>query len=123
MTQNYVRPLRDSKGKTLPEAAREVFGPRRCPCCDIYMTRTPAKRFQSNPVTYETIGHDFSVARGGDARVWVFMCLRCNNEQGMLDLVTWARKLIHYEDPRAERVTKLAVFIRQWVAENKRKRA
>jgi hypothetical protein len=78
--------------------------------------RFQPRRGQRTPNDLATHAHDFSVARGGDNRCWFFACHQCNNEQGSLDLVTWARKLVYAGDPRAPRVERLAEFVRGWVA-------
>lgn len=95
----------------------------RCPCCLRVMTKNKLKPGKPNPSTHQTKGHDKPVAFGGDHLVWVNMCYRCNNEQGSRDLVQWAHHLLRFEDPRAENVVALAVFVREWAAERDRRKA
>lgn len=113
-TNSYAPPLRDRTGLSLPDAVRQQFG-KGCPCCGTSFHRKTVKRFQPTPANHATVAHDFPVARGGDRRQWFWGCCRCNNDQGVLDLVTWARKLMYDDDPRHERVVALAVFLRRWV--------
>jgi hypothetical protein len=117
-SSNNWPPLRDRKGVSLPDAVKAEFG-KGCPCCARrhMLWRYRVRRGQRTPANAATHAHDFSVARGGDPRQWFFACSQCNNDQGSLDLVTWVRKLVYDEDPRAERVEKLATFVRRWVAQ------
>lgn len=110
-------PLRNRAGVSLPEAVRVGVAKHRncCPCCTRIMTFEKLKR-GFVPKHKATVGHDFSVARGGDPGRWFWQCSQCNNEQGSLDLVTWTRKLVYADDPRAPLVEKLAAFIGSWVA-------
>lgn len=108
--------LVDRRGRALPNAVQMQFGFMRCPCCDRKTHTRKVRPGQVPPSDKSTVGHDFPVARGGDPRQWFWMCWLCNNEQGVLDLVTWARKLVHSGDPRAERVVQVARFVRDWVA-------
>jgi hypothetical protein len=102
-------------GQVLPEAVRHRFGPG-CPCCGAGMTFAKPEKNRPMPRHKATVGHDVSVARGGDHGVWYWQCNRCNNDQGVLDLVTWARKLVYADDPRAGRVVEVSKFVRGWVA-------
>ncbi len=110
-------PIRDRAGVSLPDAVKAKFG-KGCPCCGRrhLMWRWSPKRGQRTPDALATHAHDHAVARGGNPRHWFFACHRCNNEQGSLDLVTWARKLRYDGDPRARRVDAVAQFVRRWVA-------
>lgn len=123
VTNCYSPPMRDANGTPLPLAAKLHFGFNRCPCCRGAMSDVTVRKGKPTPAHKRTIGHDFSVAKGGDPTVWVSVCNACNQDQGSLDLVTWARKLVHYGDPRAEHVVALAVFVRTWVRENGRQPA
>lgn len=121
MPNAYHPPMRDADGVSLPAAAKARFGGGAiCPSCRGRMQDKPTRRFQAPPPDKKTIGHDFSVAKGGDPSVWVYQCNRCNGDQGSLDLVTWSRKLVQCGDPRAEHVIELAEFVRPWVAANTR---
>lgn len=111
----YSTPLRNRGGTSLPEAVAHQFGSHKCPCCGVHMTRKPVRKFKRTPANQQTVAHDFPVGRGGDRAQWFWGCSRCNNDQGVLDLVTWARKLVYGDDPRTERVVALATFIRDWV--------
>jgi phage terminase large subunit GpA-like protein len=80
------------------------------------MTSAKPKKFRPASPAKMTIGHDVAVALGGHPGGWYWQCNQCNNEQGSLDLVTWARKLVYADDPRARFVTETASFVRNWVA-------
>lgn len=97
----------------LHSAAHQRWG-NACPCCMRPMQRGRVKRGQAPPSNHRTVGHDQSVARGGDARVWVWQCLQCNNDQGVLDFVTWWRKLERSGDWRAINVQELVAFVAAW---------
>lgn len=86
------------------------------------MQRHTPKPGRPFPATTRSRGHDKPVAFGGDHLIWVDMCVECNGQQGSRDLVQWARHLIRFEDPRAENVVALAVFVREWVAERDRRK-
>lgn len=101
----------------IASAAEKEFGVGRCPCCGTRMTGTKVRNGQPTPPSKRTIGHDFPRGMGGDARVWVYMCWRCNGEQGFLDLVTWSHQLHHRGDGRADRVLQLALFVRRMAHE------
>lgn len=117
-------PLRTRDGVSLPDAVKARFG-KGCPCCGLrhMVWRWSPKRGKPTPAAAATHAHDFSVAKGGDNRCWFFACFQCNNEQGSLDLVTWARKLRYADDPRAPQVEELATFVRRWVAAQLPKRS
>lgn len=112
---NRPIPLVRSSGN-LPDAVGSAFGFSRCPCCDRVMNSSSVKKYRSTPTDKKTVGHDVAVARGGHPGAWFWMCHRCNNDQGVLDLVTWARKLVYGDDPRAARVVEVSKFVRGWVA-------
>lgn len=116
LARNYP-PLRNAAGVSLPDAVKAAFG-KGCPCCARrhLMWRWNPRRGQRTPDMLATHAHDFSVARGGDPSHWFFACHKCNNDQGSLDLVTWARKLRYDDDPRALMVERLADFVRRWIA-------
>lgn len=105
----------------LHEAVSATHG-RACPCCGTGMRwKGRFKRPGAiQPGDMATRAHDRPVAHGGDPDVWVWACLRCNNEQGVLDFVAWARKLVRSSDRRAERVVALAVVVRTWVSNNRK---
>ena len=117
MRSNNWPPLRDRRGVSLPDAVKAEFG-KGCPCCGRrnLIWRWSAKPGKRTPNMLATHAHDHAVARGGYPRQWFFSCSQCNNEQGALDLVTWARKLVYDDDPRAPLVERLATFVRTWVA-------
>ena len=96
MRSNNWPPLRDRRGVSLPDAVKAEFG-KGCPCCGRrnLIWRWSAKPGKRTPNMLATHAHDHAVARGGDPRQWFFSCSQCNNEQGALDLVTWARKLVY----------------------------
>ena len=93
-----------------------------CPCCGVKMTDKRVKKGRPEPPAQLSRGHDAPVGRGGDNGVWLYICRRCNNEQGVLDFVQWGRKLLLAEDYRAERVVEVAKLVRTWVAERDEKR-
>lgn len=96
----------------IAKAAEARWG-KRCPCCDRPMQRYKIKAGQSIPSDMRTVGHDRSVALGGDPNIWVYICNRCNSDQGSLPFEVWARKLFRCGDPRMVKVLELTVFIRQ----------
>lgn len=85
----------------------------RCPCCGVRMRTKRTRAGQRLPRDQETIGHDQSVAKGGDPNVWVFICHECNQEQGPRSFAVWASVLAWRGDERALRVRELA----DWLAE------
>lgn len=108
--------LVNAVGDTLPNAVNARFGHMLCPCCRRIMSNAKPKRFQSPSPAKMTVGHDVAVARGGHPGGWYWQCNSCNNDQGSLDLVTWGRKLVYADDPRAPFVVETATFVRSWVA-------
>jgi hypothetical protein len=123
MPKNYEKAPALRRGfVSLPQAVEAEFG-RACPCCLRPMARKPVRKFHAPPSNQVTRAHDFAVGRGGDPHQWFFMCVTCNNDQGHLDLVTWVRKLGYDGDPRAELVSRLATFVRAWVAAVKKEEA
>ena len=95
----------------------------RCPCCTRPMTPTRYKPGKPDPGTMRTRGHDRAVAHGGDPMQWLFMCRRCNNEQGWLSFAAWARMLVLRDDPRAPLVVEVARFCHEWRQKHERKAA
>jgi len=86
----------------------------RCPCCFVRMRnqhRAPAGK--PMPWDLRTIGHDVALSHGGDGRVFVYICNRCNTDQGSLSFAVWARKLILAGDKRGEAVANLADFVKR----------
>jgi hypothetical protein len=118
-------PLRNRAGVSLPDAVKERYGSKSCPCCSRrpLIWRWSGKPGRRTPDALATHAHDHAVARGGDPRCWFFACHKCNNDQGPLDLVTWARKLMYADDPRAGQVGELALFVRRWVRETEEEAA
>lgn len=97
----------------LHEAAERRWR-KRCPCCEQPMSKPDFRAGKPQPPTMRTRGHDQSVAAGGDSTIWLYMCHRCNNEQGWLSLAAWCRLLVLRGDPRAELVAEVARFIAAW---------
>ncbi len=114
--QPKPRPLADDRNVRLPDAVGERFGYRNCPCCGTDMSFAKPKKGRPTASNKATVGHDVAVARGGHRGAWYYQCNRCNNDQGVLDLVTWARKLVHNGDRRADRVVAVAAFVRGFIA-------
>lgn len=81
----------------------------RCPCCRIAMTNKTGRGHRAQPLHMRTRGHDRALSMGGSE--WVFICNRCNNDQGSLDFRAWARKLIMSDDRRAEHVIELVAWL------------
>jgi hypothetical protein len=103
----------------LHEAAAQRWR-HRCPCCDRHMKHFYLKKGKATPSDFRTCGHDRAVAHGGDRHMWLFICHRCNNEQGWLSFAAWARMLILRNDPRAELVAEVARFVAAWRQEWRR---
>lgn len=86
----------------------------RCPCCSRVMTKTVDKPGKTQPGTMRTRGHDRAVAHGGDNWAWLFICRKCNEQQGWLSFAAWCRLLILRGDPRAEAVAEVARLCGEW---------
>lgn len=85
-----------------------------CPCCGVGMRTGRVKTGRPTPANQRTVGHVDAVALGGDPDVWLYMCNRCNNNQGSLSFAAFARMLVLRGDPRAERVVEVARFVQPW---------
>ena len=104
--------------------AAEQRWKRCCPCCGVNMrSGRGLKRGRPMPTNVKTDGHDIAVSRGGDARIWLAICYGCNNDQGWLSFVDWARVLYRAGDKRAQRVHDVARFIEHWMEHHWRKSA
>lgn len=100
--------------------AEAEFGYMRCPCCRVPMIKSRRANAR-NHVTSETptVAHHIAVAYGGNPRVWVYACHRCNNQQGGLDFRQWSATLrAQGDDRRAEHAERLANWIEAWCARN-----
>lgn len=81
----------------------------KCPCCGVPMhdyKKMPPRSPEWNRKM--TIGHDGSIKTGSPRWRWVFICLRCNADQGELRFFGWAYALAQAGDRRAPRVAELA---------------
>lgn len=110
---NSMTDLLEAQTSRLALAVRAAFGPA-CPCCGHAM-RVPKGRKEKRDYTgrdRRTIAHDFPVGNGGSYKVWVYACRGCNSDQGDLNFFLWARWLERHGDPRAEKVYRLARFIK-----------
>lgn len=86
----------------------------RCPCCDNEMRVFNPHQHKgvTIPKNAKTKGHLFSrtdVRR--DGALWVWMCARCNTNQGSLSLAAWAYKLKQQGDKRAAHVNAFVDWI------------
>ena len=99
----------------LAHQVQQQLGPN-CPCCGFPMRVPRGRKALANYVGRDrrTIAHDFPVGRGGSAKVWVYACRGCNQEQGDLTFWLWAKVLDRAGDPRAGRVYKLAAIIQRY---------
>ena len=95
-------------------AAEARWGRRHCPCCGVPFSKKAFKPYKPMPRDMKTRGHVDPVARGGDPKVWLHQCFRCNNDQGCLSFAGFARMLLLAGDRRAERVVEVARFVQAW---------
>lgn len=111
---------------SLRDFVKGLRGNTHCPCCHRSLRRTyKAKPGVTPPSDFCTKGHvgpEFGSAGlvGVPRDLWFYQCHRCNNDQGHLTLVAWARKLEQSGDPRAERVRTLGEAIQTWLRERGR---
>lgn len=92
----------------------ELMHGRRCPCCAKPMHNKKVRPGNKTPRDKKTIGHDAPTGWGGNPDVWVFICHGCNQEQGSRTFRSWAARLDHKGDERAEAVLALANEIFAW---------
>lgn len=63
-------------------------------------------------------GHNVAVAFGGNRDVWVWICMKCNQEQGSMSFFDWAMVLKERGDQRWLDVLGLHFQIRAWCSRN-----
>lgn len=111
---------------SLRQHVQALRGNSQCPCCRRSLRRTyKAKPGVAPPADFCTKGHvgpafDREILIGVPRDLWFYQCFRCNNDQGHLTVVAWARKLEQSGDPRAERVRTLGEAIQTWINERGR---
>lgn len=94
------------EGADLRQKAFARWGTR-CPCCEVPMH--DKRKVDGQKMT---VGHDGSVDAGGAPRWrWIFICHRCNQEQGKFRFHAWAYLLLKNGDRRGPAVARAAFFL------------
>lgn len=95
------------EGHNLRQQAWKRWG-HKCPCCGVPMHNRKGRSMETP--TKMTAGHDGM--RGVTPRWrWIYICLRCNQQQGELRFRGWAYVLRKNGDRRADRVLEVAEFM------------
>lgn len=104
----YRRPGPNGEGYLLRDEASRIWG-NKCPCCGVPMHDHKTRRQRETPAKM-TVGHD-GMAGVTPRWRWIYICLRCNQQQGRMRFWGWYYVLRKQGDHRAERVREVAEFI------------
>ncbi len=92
---------------------RPVFGRRKepCPCCG--NPNAPKSKGHLRPVRSINLNRkNGSPPLSGEGRYWVWMCVKCNGDQGNLNLRQWILVLERDNDKRFKHVQVLMARLR-----------
>lgn len=94
---------------------REKLGRCRCASCGVWMSSPPWLPYAQAPDNTRTKGHVLPKVMRTEKHldcIWVWMCAKCNKEQGGLTLYEWYVRLGQAGDPRAPVVGSICEMLR-----------